>query len=171
MIEIDLTKFAHELFDATEDSIYDVLGRLKELQNIDQSFTYIFIKAYYLYYTKVYLKQQNSDLDFNSIYSNYRNYLSIYYKSNNSLISQELLDDLLGTFDTSFQLIESFEFENINDGYEYRHFTIDAFEILRKILEKKSKSDIRTDIFESEITTFVNESEKLKIFINGKIIK
>ena len=152
MSEIDLTKFAHELFDTTEDSIYDVLGRLKELQNIDQSFTYIFIKAYYLYYTKIYLKQQNSDLDFNSIYSNYRNYLSIYYKSNNSLISQELLDDLLGTF----------------DGYEYRHFTIDAFEILRKILEKKSKSDIRTDIFESEITTFVSESEKLKIFINGK---
>jgi hypothetical protein len=165
MNEIDIEDFSSEIFDITEDSIYEVLEKLKDSQNIDQSLTYIFTKAYYLYCTKMYIINQNLDIDFNEVYTKYRIYLGIYYKSNNSQISQELLDELLDAFDKSFELIESIGFENINDSYEYRHFTIDAFELLRKILEKKSKSEIRTDIFDSEISTFVNESEKIKSYI------
>jgi hypothetical protein len=165
MKEIDIDDFSSEIYDITEDSIYELLDKFKGLQNIDQSLTYIFIKAYYLYCAKIYMQEKNSDIDFNNIYSKYRIYLGIYYKSNNSQIAQELLDELLGAFDKSFELIESLGFEDINDSYEYRHFTVDAFEILRKILEKKSKSEIRTDIFDSEINTFINESEKIKNYI------
>ncbi len=165
MTEIDIEEFSNEIFDITEDSIYDSLEKIKELRNIDQSLTYIFIKAYYLYCTKIYMEQQNINIDFNSIYSKYRIYLGIYYKSNNSQIAQELLDELLETFDKSFELIESLGFKNIDDSYEYRHFTIDSFEILRKILEKKSKSEIRANIFDSEINIFINESDKLKNYI------
>ena len=129
MTEIDIEEFSNEIFDITEDSIYDSLEKIKELRNIDQSLTYIFIKAYYLYCTKIYMEQQNINIDFNSIYSKYRIYLGIYYKSNNSQIAQELLDELLETFDKSFELIESLGFKNIDDSYEYRHFTIDSFEI------------------------------------------
>ena len=113
------------------------------------------------------MEQKNIIIDFNNIYSKYRIYLGIYYKSNNSQITQELLDELLGAFDKSFELIESLGFKDIEDGYEYRHFTVSAFEILRKILERKSKSEIRTDIFDSEITVLVNEFEELKNYIQN----
>ncbi len=165
MKEIDIDNFSSDIFDMTEDTIYEVLDRFKEFQNIDQSITYIFIKAYYLYFVKKYIEQQNIDIDFNKIYSKYRMYLGIYYKSNNSQIPQELLEELLGALDKSFELIESLDCVDINDSYEYRHFTIEAFEILREILEKKSKSEIRTDIFDSEIDIFINESDKLKNYI------
>ena len=166
MNEIDIDDFSSDIFDITEDSIYDVLEKFKGLQNIDQSLTYIFMKAYYLYCAKIYMNGQDLvDIDFSNIYSKYRIYLGIYYKSNNPQITQELLDQLLGAFDKSFELVESLEFEDINDSYEYRHFTINAFEILRKILEKKSKSEIRADIFDLEINTFINESDKIKKYI------
>jgi hypothetical protein len=170
MKEINIEDFSNEIFDITEDPIYEVLENFKGLQNIDESLTYIFTKAYYLYFAKIYINKQKVDIDFNDIYSKYRIYLGIYYKSNNSQITQELLEELLEAFDKSFELIESIGFENINDSYEYRHFTVDAFEILRKILEKKSKAEIRTDIFDSEISTFVNESEKIKNYIEKKLI-
>ncbi len=167
MKEIDEDNFSSEIFDKTEDSIYKVLEKFSKLQNVDQSITYIYIKAYYLYCTKIYLEQKNISIDFNNIYSKYRIYLGIYYKSNNAQITQELLDELLGAFDKSFELIESLGFKDIEDGYEYRHFTVSAFEILRKILERKSKSEIRTDIFDSEITVLVNEFEELKNYIQN----
>ena len=166
MRQIDIDEFSNQIYDITEDSIYESLEKIKELRNIDQSLTYIFMKAYYLYCVKIYMKQLDLGIDFNDIYSKYRIYLGIYYKSNNSQIAQELLDQLLEAFDKSFELIESLGFKNIDDSYEYRHFTIDAFEILRKILEKKSQSEIRANIFDSEISVFINESDKLKNLID-----
>jgi hypothetical protein len=170
MKEIDVEDFSSEIFDITEDIIYDILEKFKEFQNIDQSLTYIFVKAYYLYSAKLYMNEHNLNINFNEIYSKYRIYLGIYYKSNNSRIAQDLLDELLGAFDKSFELIESLGFENINDSYEYRHFTINAFDILRKILEKKSKYEIREDIFDSEINIFINESDKIKNYIEKSLI-
>ncbi len=167
MKEIDEDNFSSDIFDKTEDLTYKVLEKFNKLQNVDQSLTYIYIKAYYLYCTKIYMEQNNISIDFDKIYSKYRICLSIYYKSNNAQITQELLDDLLEAFDKSFELIESLGFKDIEDGYEYRHFTVDVFEILRKILERKSKSEIRTDIFDSEITAFVNEFEELKSYIQS----
>ena len=101
------------------------------------------------------------------VYSKYRMYLSIYYKSNNSQISQELLNEILDAFDKSFAIIESLEFNRIEDSYEFRHHIIDSFELLRKILEKKSKCNIRTDIFDKYIADIQEQSEKINNYIIG----
>ena len=83
--------FASELFDLSEDSIYNILEEFNENQNIDKTLTYVFIKAFYIHIAKVILDKENISLNFDEVYSKYRMYLSIYYKSNNSQISQELL--------------------------------------------------------------------------------
>ena len=144
--------FASELFDLSEDSIYNILEEFNENQNIDKTLTYVFIKAF---------------LNFDEVYSKYRMYLSIYYKSNNSQISQELLNEILDAFDKSFAIIESLEFNRIEDSYEFRHHIIDSFELLRKILEKKSKCNIRTDIFDKYIADIQEQSEKINNYIIG----
>ena len=102
--------FASELFDLSEDSIYNILEEFNENQNIDKTLTYVFIKAFYIHIAKVILDKENISLNFDEVYSKYRMYLSIYYKSNNSQISQELLNEILDAFDKSFAIIESLEF-------------------------------------------------------------
>ena len=151
--------FASELFDLSEDSIYNILEEFNENQNIDKTLTYVFIKAFYIHIAKVILDKENISLNFDEVYSKYRMYLSIYYKSNNSQISQELLK--------SFAIIESLEFNRIEDSYEFRHHIIDSFELLRKILEKKSKCNIRTDIFDKYIADIQEQSEKINNYIIG----
>lgn len=151
--------FASELFDLSEDSIYNILEEFNENQNIDKTLTYVFIKAFYIHIAKVILDKENISLNFDEVYSKYRMYLSIYYKSNNSQISQELLNEILDAFDKSFAIIES--------SYEFRHHIIDSFELLRKILEKKSKCNIRTDIFDKYIADIQEQSEKINNYIIG----
>lgn len=112
--------FASELFDLSEDSIYNILEEFNENQNIDKTLTYVFIKAFYIHIAKVILDKENISLNFDEVYSKYRMYLSIYYKSNNSQISQELLNEILDAFDKSFAIIESLEFNRIEDSYEFR---------------------------------------------------
>ena len=159
--------FASELFDLSEDSIYNILEEFNENQNIDKTLTYVFIKAVYIHIAKVILDKENISLNFDEVYSKYRMYLSIYYKSNNSQISQELLNEILDAFDKSFAIIESLEFNRIEDSYEFRHHIIDSFELLRKILEKKSKCNIRTDIFDKYIADIQEQSEKINNYIIG----
>ena len=159
--------FASELFDLSEDSIYNILEEFNENQNIDKTLTYVFIKAFYIHIAKVILDKENISLNFDEVYSKYRMYLSIYYKSNNSQISQELLNEILDAFDKSFAIIESLEFNIIEDSYEFRHHIIDSFELLRKILEKKSKCNIRTDIFDKYIADIQEQSEKINNYIIG----
>lgn len=154
--------FASELFDLSEDSIYNILEEFNENQNIDKTLTYVFIKAFYIHIAKVILDKENISLNFDEVYSKYRMYLSIYYKSNNSQISQELLNEILDAFDKSFAIIESLEFNRIEDSYEFRHHIIDSFELLRKILEKKSKCNIRTDIFDKYIADIQEQSFGVK---------
>lgn len=96
--------FASELFDLSEDSIYNILEEFNENQNIDKTLTYVFIKAFYIHIAKVILDKENISLNFDEVYSKYRMYLSIYYKSNNSQISQELLNEILDAFDKSFTI-------------------------------------------------------------------
>ena len=159
--------FASELFDLSEDSIYNILEEFNENQNIDKTLTYVFIKAFYIHIAKVILDKENISLNFDEVCSKYRMYLSIYYKSNNSQISQELLNEILDAFDKSFAIIESLEFNRIEDSYEFRHHIIDSFELLRKILEKKSKCNIRTDIFDKYIADIQEQSEKINNYIIG----
>ena len=107
------------------------------------------------------MKNNNQDF-FEKIYTQYRTNLENYYKINNLQITNELLSQILEVFDNSYKLIESLGFNNIDDSYEFRHHTIQTFELLRKILEKKSKAEIRIDIFENCIQHLVNDADKIK---------
>ena len=102
---------------------------------------------------------------FEDILDEYRNKISTYYKSNNEQITKELLDDILNAFTASFNIVESINYKNLNDGYELRHHVIDSFELLRIILEKKSKTNIRIDIFENDISEIRNETEKILDYV------
>lgn len=165
MKDILIEDFSSDLFDLSEDNIYNILDEFNESQNIDKTLTYVFIKAFYIHIAKIISEKQNIGIKFDEVYSKYRMYLSIYYKSNNSQISQELLNEILDAFDKSFAIIESLNFYNIEDSYEFRHHIIDSFDLLRKVLEKKSKCTIRTDIFDKYITDILEQSEKINDYI------
>lgn len=64
--------FASELFDLSEDSIYNILEEFNENQNIDKTLTYVFIKAFYIHIAKVILDKENISLNFDEVYSKYR---------------------------------------------------------------------------------------------------
>lgn len=165
MKDMSVEDFSNEVFELSENTIYKVLEKFNEKQNVDKTLTYIFIKAFYLHVVKMALARQSVNIEFEKVYSNYRMYLSMYYKSNNSQIDQELLNQILDAFDKSFEIVESLDFSDLEDSYEFRHHIVDSFELLRKILEKKSKCDIRTDIFEEYITDIQEQSEKIVEFI------
>ena len=165
MKNILIDDFSSDLFELSEDNIYNILEEFDAKQNIDKTLTYVFIKAFYIHVAKIILEKEKISLNFDEVYSKYRMDLNIYYKSNNSQISQELLNEILDAFDKSFAIIESLNFYNIEDSYEFRHHIIDSFELLRKILEKKSKCTIRTDIFDKYITNFLEQSEKIRDYI------
>lgn len=158
-------ELAKEVFDLSENSIYRILDGFDEKQNIDKSLTYIFIKAFYLHTIKIYLSKENKLENFDNLYLEYKNELKNYYIKNNSTIPQELMDDILNAFDKSYEIIESLGFNNLDDGYEFRHHIVDSFELLRKILEKKSKNNIRVDIFEKHISTLRNQAEEILDYI------
>ena len=59
--------------------------------------------------------------------------------------------------------------KDIEDSYEFRHYTINVFELLRMILEKKSKSIIRENIFDNHIRNIINQIDKIFDVIGGKL--
>ena len=63
-------------------------------------------------------------------------------------------------------MIETLNFVDINDGYEFRHHIISTFELLKMILENKSKIGIRQDIFENYISKIKNEAEEIITYCN-----
>ena len=58
-------------------------------------------------------------------------------------------------------MIESLNFIDIDDGYEFRHHIISTFELLKMILQSKSKIGIRQDIFENYISKIKKEAEDI----------
>ena len=154
-------EIANSAFYKTENIVYEVLENFENNQKIDKSLTYTFFKAFYLHVISSYMKKYNKDFNFADIYVEYKNCLEEYYKKNNSNISEELLKDLLESFDKCFEMIESLNFTDIDDGYEFRHHIISTFELLKMILESKSKIGIRQDIFENYISKIKNEAEDI----------
>ena len=159
-------ELANEIFYKTENTVYEVLERFEDNQNIDKSLTYTFFKAFYIHVISSYIKNVKMDLNFDNIYTEYKNCLSEYYKKNNLNISEDLLKDLLESFDKCFEMIETLNFVDINDGYEFRHHIISTFELLKMILENKSKIGIRQDIFENYISKIKNEAEEIITYCN-----
>ena len=159
-------ELANDIFYKTENTVYEVLERFEDNQNIDKSLTYTFFKAFYIHVISSYIKNVKMDLNFDNIYTEYKNCLSEYYKKNNLNISEDLLKDLLESFDKCFEMIETLNFVDINDGYEFRHHIISTFELLKMILENKSKIGIRQDIFENYISKIKNEAEEIITYCN-----
>ena len=159
---MDNKQIARDLFNLTEDTIYLTLQKFQKNQIVDKSFVYCFTKAFYIHTVKLY---NNTKLDFSKIYFEYKEYLKQYYKTNNPTIENELLDQILNFFDNSFSLIDTVEISNMEDSYEFRHYTINIFELLRIILENKSKATIRENIFDNDIRMIIEETDRILDYI------
>ena len=165
MSSISPSEISNNIFEISEETIYNIIEKFNNNQSIDKTLTYVYVKAFYIHIIRIYLSNKNNIEKFEDIFNEYRNKISTYYKSNNSQISDELLGDILNAFDTSFNIIESLDYKNLADSYELRHHVISAFELLRHILEKKSQTNIRTDIFENNITEIRNQAEKILDYV------
>ena len=61
MKDISAEDFSNEIFELIKDTIYEVLEKFEEKQNIDKTLTYIFIKAFYIHVVKMVLVKQNTN--------------------------------------------------------------------------------------------------------------
>lgn len=156
-----MSNFSHEIYNLSEDTIYTIIDKFNNNQNLDKSLTYVYIKAFYLHNIKRDLENNKKLENFDEIYSEYKSEISKYYKDNNEGIREDLINDILEAFDKSFEIIDSIGFKALDESYEFRHYIVAVFEILRKILEKKSNSVIRVNIFENSISNFKDTAEKI----------
>lgn len=161
MSRVKNSEFANNIFEMSESTVYNVVEKFNNNQSIDKTLTYVYIKAFYIHIVRIYLTNKNNMELFENILNEYTNKIGAYYKSNNLQISKELLDDILNAFTASFNIMESMDYKNLSDGYELRHHVVDSFELLRIILEKKSKTNIRVDIFENSISEIKEQAEQI----------
>ncbi len=167
---MNIKEYSKNIYELSEDLIYEILDRFGSNQNIDKVLTYVFIKAFYIHSIRLYLSSRcRLDL-FDEVYFEYKNNVSEYYKVNNKGISEELLNDILESFDKMVEMMETMNFKEINDSYEFRHYIILCFDLLRKILENKSKSTIRIDLFDNHISKLKEKAEEI-IDFTAKILK
>ena len=167
---MNIKEYSKNIYELSEDLIYEILDRFGSNQNIDKVLTYVFIKAFYIHSIRLYLSSRcRLDL-FDEVYFEYKNNISEYYKVNNKGISEELLNDILESFDKMVEMMETMNFKEINDSYEFRHYIILCFDLLRKILENKSKSPIRIDLFDNHISKLKEKAEEILDF-TARILK
>ena len=156
------------IFEMSEQTIYQMMENLKQNNAVDQSLVYCFMKAFYLHTAKLYLESQKAKVDFHEMYKRYQEYLKNYYKINNPDLEEDLLNHILQFFAHSFALLETLGFTQIQDSYEFRHYIIKALELLRMILENKSKSPIRENIFENYTRIMVEQCDNLFAYLDKK---
>lgn len=167
---MNIKEYSQNIYSLTEDLIYEILERFGSNQDVDKTLTYVFSKIFYIHSIRLYLSSRcRMDL-FDDIYVEYRNNILEYYKINNQGIAEALLNDILKTADTMLEMLESMDFKEINDSYEYRHYIILCFDLLRKILENKSKHPIRVDLFDNFISKIKEKAEEM-IDYTSKILK
>lgn len=159
-------ELANNIYFMCEEEVYKILEKFDEKQNIDITLTYVFFKAFYLRNVAVFLRNHGKAEICDDIFEAYKKELIEFYRRNNENIPDELLQDISDAFDKSFDIIESLGYKDLDDSYEFRHHIIEVFELLRKILEKKSKEDIRVDIFENHISKIKEEAENVLDFVS-----
>ena len=93
----------------------------------------------------------------------------IEYYRNDYVIPNELIEEIKNAFDKSYEMVESLNFNDIDDSYEFRHHIIIAFGLLRNILERKSKSAIREDVFDNYISKIKTKSEEIIDYIESNL--
>ena len=167
---MDIKEYSQNIYSLTEDLIYEILERFGSNQDVDKTLTYVFSKIFYIHSIRLYLSSRCRIDLFDDIYVEYRNNILEYYKINNQGIDEALLNDILKTADTMLEMLESMDFKEINDSYEYRHYIILCFDLLRKILENKSKHPIRVDLFDNFISKIKEKAEEM-IDYTSKILK
>lgn len=167
---MDIKEYSKNIYNLSEDLIYEILEMFERNQNIDRTLTYVFIKIYYIHSIRLYLSSRCKIDIFDDIYMEYRNNILECYKINNAQISEELLNDISKFSDTILEMLESMNFKEINDSYEFRHYTILCFELLRKILENKSKNTIRGDMFDNYISKLKEKADEIIAF-TAKMLK
>lgn len=158
---MDIKEYSKNIYNSSEDLIYKILERFENNQNVDKTLTYVFIKTFYIHCIRLYLSSRCRIDIFDDIYMEYRNNILEYYKINNAQISEELLNDISKSSDTMLEMLESMNFKEINDSYELRHYTILCFDLLRKILENKSKNQIRVDLFDNHISEIKEKADEI----------
>ncbi len=164
-------KMAEDVFFLSEDSTYQMLESFDKSQMVDQSLVYCFVKAFYLYAAQLYIKQHELNFHVENFYQEYKENLKKYYQTNNPEIENLVLDQVLNFFDNSYGLIGTVEISSIEDCYEFRHYVINVFELLRMILEKNSKANIRADLFDKDIRNMIEETEKIWDYIKSQEAK
>lgn len=164
-----LEEFSEELYEMSEKTTYDFIDKFNSRQRIDESITYVYIKAFYMHVIKLFLDATKNVRKFDRVYQEYKMILIEYYKKNNNGIYNEFLEDINEAFDKSFEMMQSLNFKELYDGYEFRHHIIMCFELLRSILEKKSEKPVRVDIFEDYISTFRRQAETVLDYVSARL--
>lgn len=159
-------KLAKEIYEKTEDSIYNLLGQHMEFNGLEQTMVYMHMRAYYIILTKLYMKKFDKEFAFEKIFANYKITLINYYKENNPGIPEILLNDLIQSFDVSFQLIESLELQDVLDANLLSKFTKEVLSSLHAILERRSKRVISTKFMNNE-KMFCNTAREVKEIIRN----
>lgn len=151
---------ANQIYEITEDSIYELLNEHGELNGLSQTMIYLHFRAYYAILIKLYIKKYNKEnLSYEKIFSVYKMKLINYYKINNPSIPKELLDDLIRSFDVSFQLIESIELNDVTNRDELKKFTREVLSSIHAILERRTGQIIASSFLDNEkiFTNVANE--------------
>lgn len=159
-------EFARTIFRLTDEDIDKAFVKFDNSQYKDLNFTYIFIKSFYTHIIFMYLNQKNRMKDFEELYKNIKVCLHDYYLYNTEKLTDDYLSDVLNLFDNDFELMDSVPKVDLDDGYEFRHHVINCFDILLQILENKSTSPIRQDLFEDSISYFRNICDKVIISVS-----
>ena len=125
MNNISSLEISNNIFEISEETIYNIIEKFNNNQSIDKTLTYVYVKAFYIHIVRIYLTNKGCEDKFSDILKEYRNKIGTYYKSNNLEISNELLEDILNAFDTSFNIVESLDYKNLADSYELRHHVVE----------------------------------------------
>lgn len=159
MKKIKCEEFSDNLFFLTEECIYEVLEKFDESQAIDKTLTFVFIKALYMHIANICLIESDNMDKFGKIFEDYKKILKEYYKKNNPEIDEDLLEEIMNAYNTSFEMVNTIAFTKIDDSYELRHHIIDCMELLRQILSKKSNKKIHPDFFDKYIDDLKDKSD------------
>lgn len=166
---ININEFANTIFEMSEKTSYRFIEMFEDNKRIDETITYVYIKAFYMHTIKMYLEDNKNLKKFDELYYAYKMSLENYYKTNNKGIANDIIESIKEAFDKSFEIMQSLNFKDIYDGYEFRHHIIDCFELLRNILEKKSQTVVRVDLFENYISVFRRQTEEVIDYVAKEI--
>lgn len=166
---ININEFANTIFEMTEKTSYRFIEMFEETQRIDETITYVYIKAFYMHTIRLYLEANKNLRKFDELNYAYKMTLENYYKSNNRGIAGDIVESIKKAYDKSYEMMQSLNFKDLYDGYEFRHHIVDCFELLRSILEKKSEKSVRVDLFENYISVFRRQAEEVIDYVAKEI--